>query len=135
MGVRVGLMGFGRIGRNVFRIIYPREDVEVVAIVDIAEPKSLEFVRVEDLLMGARGGAGNKSMPQVIHDVKQGVSVQVAHESMEKIKQRAREILTEMRQELGRLPTANELIKRMGKDSGLSKDMASALVTENGASP
>ncbi len=52
MGVRVGLMGFGRIGRNVFRIIYPREDVEVVAIVDIAEPKSLEYLLKFDSVHG-----------------------------------------------------------------------------------
>ena len=33
MATRVGIMGFGRIGRNVFRILYPRDDIEVEAIV------------------------------------------------------------------------------------------------------
>ena len=32
MPVRVGLMGFGRIGRNIFRILYNRDDVQVVAV-------------------------------------------------------------------------------------------------------
>ena len=34
--IRVGLMGFGRIGRNLFRLLYQREDVMIVAIGDRA---------------------------------------------------------------------------------------------------
>ena len=30
--VRVGLMGFGRIGRNLFRILYKHDDIQIVAI-------------------------------------------------------------------------------------------------------
>ncbi len=52
MTVRVGLMGFGRIGRNIFRILYKRDDIEVVAISDIAEPKSLEYLLRYDTIMG-----------------------------------------------------------------------------------
>jgi len=52
VSVRIGLMGFGRIGRNVFRIVYPREDIEVVAISDIAEPKSLEYLLRFDTVHG-----------------------------------------------------------------------------------
>lgn len=52
MSVRVGLMGFGRIGRNVFRIVYPRDDIEVAAIVDLAEPKSLEYLLKFDTVHG-----------------------------------------------------------------------------------
>ena len=69
MTVRVGIMGFGRIGRNIFRILHPRTDIEVVAIVDIADPKGLEYllkfdtvhgrfrepVRVQDGAMYAKG--------------------------------------------------------------------------------
>ena len=43
MAIRVGIMGFGRIGRNVFRILYPRDDIELAAIVDVADPKALEY--------------------------------------------------------------------------------------------
>ncbi len=52
MGVRIGLMGFGRIGRNIFRILYKRDDVEVVAISDIADHKGLEYLLRYDTIMG-----------------------------------------------------------------------------------
>ncbi len=34
MAVGVGLMGFGRIGRNLFRILYKHDDIQIVAISD-----------------------------------------------------------------------------------------------------
>ena len=49
---RVGLMGFGRIGRNVFRILHDRSDIEVVAIVDIVEPAALEYLLRFDTVHG-----------------------------------------------------------------------------------
>ncbi len=52
MGVRIGLMGFGRIGRNIFRILHNRDDVEVVAISDIADHKGLEYLLRYDTIMG-----------------------------------------------------------------------------------
>ena len=52
MGIRLGLMGFGRIGRNIFRILYQRDDVEVVAISDIADHKGLEYLLRYDTIMG-----------------------------------------------------------------------------------
>lgn len=52
MTVRVGIMGFGRIGRNIFRLLHPRDDLEVVAIVDIADPKSLEYLLKFDTVHG-----------------------------------------------------------------------------------
>ena len=52
MTIRIGIMGFGRIGRNVFRIVHDRKDVEVAAIVDIAEPHSLEYLLRFDTVHG-----------------------------------------------------------------------------------
>jgi glyceraldehyde 3-phosphate dehydrogenase len=52
MPTRIGLMGFGRIGRNVFRIVHDRSDVEVVAIADIAEPQALEYLLRYDTVHG-----------------------------------------------------------------------------------
>lgn len=53
MSVRVGIMGFGRIGRNVFRIIQQsRPDIDVVAIVDVADPKALEYLLRFDTVHG-----------------------------------------------------------------------------------
>jgi glyceraldehyde 3-phosphate dehydrogenase len=52
MAVRIGLMGFGRIGRNLFRILYKRDDIQVVAISDIVDHKSLEYLLKYDTIMG-----------------------------------------------------------------------------------
>jgi glyceraldehyde 3-phosphate dehydrogenase len=50
--IRVGLMGFGRIGRNLFRILYNRDDIRVAAISDIADHKSLEYLLRFDTILG-----------------------------------------------------------------------------------
>ncbi len=52
MAIRIGIMGFGRIGRNVFRILYPREDIEIGTIVDVAEPIALEYLLKFDTVHG-----------------------------------------------------------------------------------
>ncbi len=52
MGVRVGLMGFGRIGRNIFRIACPMDEIDIVAICDIADPKALEYLLRFDTVHG-----------------------------------------------------------------------------------
>ena len=52
MPTRVGIMGFGRIGRNVFRILYPHQDIQVNAIVDVAEPEALEYLLKFDTVHG-----------------------------------------------------------------------------------
>ena len=50
--VNVGLMGFGRIGRNIFRLLYRREDVRVVAISDTADPEALTYLLRYDTVLG-----------------------------------------------------------------------------------
>ena len=52
MAIRIGIMGFGRIGRNVFRILYPRDDIQVAAIVDIADPRALVYLLKFDTVHG-----------------------------------------------------------------------------------
>ena len=52
MSVRVGIMGFGRIGRNVFRIIQKTAGIEVPAIADVADPKALEYLLRFDTVHG-----------------------------------------------------------------------------------
>jgi glyceraldehyde 3-phosphate dehydrogenase len=53
--VRVGINGFGRIGRSVFRILSDRPDVEVVAINDLYENEQLAYLLQYDTVMGAFG--------------------------------------------------------------------------------
>jgi glyceraldehyde 3-phosphate dehydrogenase len=52
MVTTVGIMGFGRIGRNVFRLLYKRDDVRIAAICDTADPASVEYLLKFDTLSG-----------------------------------------------------------------------------------
>lgn len=52
MATRVGLMGFGRIGRNLFRLLYKRDDIHLAAISDIADPRSLRYLLRFDTILG-----------------------------------------------------------------------------------
>jgi len=52
MSVRVGLMGFGRIGRNIFRISQGMPEIDIVAISDVADPKALEYLLRFDTVHG-----------------------------------------------------------------------------------
>ena len=51
MTVRVGINGFGRIGRTVFRILSDRSDVEIVAINDLFENAQLGYLLKYDTVM------------------------------------------------------------------------------------
>jgi glyceraldehyde 3-phosphate dehydrogenase len=45
-------MGFGRIGRNVFRLLHDRDDLDVVAVSDIADPSALTYLLKYDSIYG-----------------------------------------------------------------------------------
>lgn len=49
---RVALEGFGRVGRNLFRILYRSDVIEVVAINDVAEASALEYLLKFDTIHG-----------------------------------------------------------------------------------
>lgn len=44
MAIRIGISGFGRIGRNLFRLGYREPDLEFVAISDVADLESLAYL-------------------------------------------------------------------------------------------
>ena len=52
MAIQVGINGFGRIGRSVFRIISDRDDIEVVAINDLFDNEQLAYLLKYDTVMG-----------------------------------------------------------------------------------
>ena len=56
MAIKVGINGFGRIGRNVFRVITEKEDVDVVAINDLADAKTLSLLLKYDSVHGRFNG-------------------------------------------------------------------------------
>jgi glyceraldehyde 3-phosphate dehydrogenase len=57
VSVRVGINGFGRIGRSVFRILAQREDLEVVAINDLFDNEVLAYLLRFDTVMGEYPGS------------------------------------------------------------------------------
>ena len=55
MTIRVGINGFGRIGRSVFRILATAPNVEVVCINDLYDNEHLAYRRATTLVMGPFG--------------------------------------------------------------------------------
>ena len=52
MKTRIGINGFGRIGRSVFRVLNSRDDIEIVAINDIFDKEALTYLLKYDTVMG-----------------------------------------------------------------------------------
>lgn len=52
MPTRIGLMGLGRIGRNIFRILYNSDDVRIEAISDVHDPAGLVYLLRFDTILG-----------------------------------------------------------------------------------
>lgn len=52
MAVTIGLMGFGRIGRNLFRILHRSDEIRIGAISDIAEHSALTYLLRYDSILG-----------------------------------------------------------------------------------
>jgi len=51
--LRIGINGFGRIGRSAFKIAFERSDIEIVAVNDIADAKTLAYLLKHDSNYGA----------------------------------------------------------------------------------
>ena len=56
MSVKIGINGFGRIGRSVFRVLAGRDDIEVVAINDLFDNSQLAYLLKHDTVMGVFPG-------------------------------------------------------------------------------
>jgi len=52
MPVTLGLSGFGRIGRNLFRLLYTSDDIRIGAISDVADPEALVYLLRYDSILG-----------------------------------------------------------------------------------
>ncbi len=76
--INVAINGFGRIGRRVFRLIQDREDIQVVAINDLADAKTLSHLLKYDSIHGVSQHqisfaentikVGDKSIPLLNHN-------------------------------------------------------------------
>ena len=68
MTVRVGINGFGRIGRNFFRAVAARNaDIEIVAVNDLGSLKTMAHLLKYDSVLGV--------LPQTISAVEGGISI------------------------------------------------------------
>jgi len=52
MAIKVGINGFGRIGRNLYRATMGDKDIEIVAVNDITDPKTLAHLLKHDSVLG-----------------------------------------------------------------------------------
>ena len=52
MSKKIGINGFGRIGRNAFKLAFERDDIEVVAINDLTDTKTLAHLLKHDSTYG-----------------------------------------------------------------------------------
>jgi glyceraldehyde 3-phosphate dehydrogenase len=52
MAIRVGINGFGRIGRNLFRASMNDKNIDIVAVNDITDPKTLAHLLKHDSVLG-----------------------------------------------------------------------------------
>ena len=52
MKTKVAINGFGRIGRNAFKIAFAREDIEIVAVNDLTDTKTLAYLLKHDTNYG-----------------------------------------------------------------------------------
>src|SRR5208282_5080035 len=53
MKTKVAINGFGRIGRNAFKVAFDRDDLEIIAINDLTDTKTLAHLLKHDSNYGA----------------------------------------------------------------------------------
>ena len=73
MAIKVGINGFGRIGRNLFRAAMGDKDIDIVAVNDITDPKTLSYLLKHDSVLGnleADVSHGEDSIKVVGHTMK-----------------------------------------------------------------
>ncbi len=71
MKTRLAINGFGRIGRNAFKIAFDRNDVEIVAINDLTDTKTLAYLLKHDSNYGTYGHEVNSDDQNIIVNGKQ----------------------------------------------------------------
>jgi len=68
MAVKIGINGFGRIGRMVFRIIEKRDDMQVVSINDLTDAKTLAHLLKYDSVHGKFDGTVEAKDSSIVVD-------------------------------------------------------------------
>jgi glyceraldehyde 3-phosphate dehydrogenase len=70
MAINVGINGFGRIGRNVFRAAYKKQGINIVAVNDITDAKTLAHLLKYDSIFGIFAGDVAAKDSEIIVDGK-----------------------------------------------------------------
>ena len=69
--IRITINGFGRIGRNLFRLLLNHPNIEVIAINDIADKKTMAHLVKYDSIHGV--------LPQAVSNDEKGILVDGNH--------------------------------------------------------
>jgi glyceraldehyde 3-phosphate dehydrogenase len=77
MATKVGINGFGRIGRNVFKLLMENKDFEVVGVNDLTDPKTLAHLLKYDSVNGVYKGEVKVAEGAIVVD---GKSIKVMAE-------------------------------------------------------
>ncbi len=83
MAIQIGINGFGRIGRSVFRILSNRDDIEVVAINDLFDNEQLAYLLKYDSVMRIFPKEVTADAESMVVDGKK--TIMTAHRDPEKI--------------------------------------------------
>ncbi len=68
MAIRIGINGFGRIGRRVLRVALKRPDIHVVAINDLVPPDNLAYLLRHDTIYGKYLGSVTAEKDAIVID-------------------------------------------------------------------
>ncbi len=68
MSIKIGINGFGRIGRNVFRVLHKSDDFEVAAINDLTDAKTLAHLLKYDSNYGPYSGTVEAEGKSIVVD-------------------------------------------------------------------
>ena len=71
MAIKVGINGFGRIGRNVFKLLHGHSDFQVVAINDLTDAKTLAHLLKYDSVSGKFHGTIEAKESSIVVDGKE----------------------------------------------------------------
>ncbi|HSP84099.1 MAG TPA: type I glyceraldehyde-3-phosphate dehydrogenase, partial [Gillisia sp.] len=77
--IKIGINGFGRIGRNLFRLLINHERIEVVAINDLADAPTLAHLLKYDSIHGKLGHEVSSTATEILVDKKKFPVLMVNH--------------------------------------------------------
>jgi glyceraldehyde 3-phosphate dehydrogenase len=75
--IRVAINGFGRIGRTLFRVLHERDDIQIVAINDLADAAVLAHLLKYDSVHRTFSADVSHNADSIIVDKKKNTTIQL----------------------------------------------------------